>query len=213
MTPLTVATIVLWCLSLWAVLSLGRSRGLLRKLRRLIIGVAGAAVASVLSLLLVFTHAFEAFSRETLVAEVRVQRLGPDAFELTYQPAGAEETTQTFPLRGDQWAVSGGIVKWHPWLTALGLQGYHKPMRVAGRFADPAREQAAPPSVAVLHEGADRLWEWLYRAAPSLPFIEAVYGSGAYVYAEPNVVAELYVTPSGYLIKRSLVPESRQLAP
>ena len=54
----------------------------------------------------------------------------------------------------------------------------------------------------VLEPGVDRVWEWLYRAEPSVPFIDAVYGSAAYVYVESGTIQEIYVTPSGYVIKR-----------
>lgn len=208
MTTLAIATVIAWGVSLWCAASAVRSRGLLRKLRRALAATAAAALGILLAALLLITQAFTAFSRETLVARITAERLGRQGFSLTYRPAEAEGPGETFRLRGDQWAVSGGIVKWHPWLSALGFPSYHKPTRVMGRFSDPAQERVAPTSIGVLHEGADRLWEWCYRASPYLPFVEAVYGSAAYVYVEPDVVAELYVTPSGYLIKRIKYPRS-----
>ena len=115
-------------------------------------------------------------------------------------------TTRIFRLRGDQWTISGGIVKWHPWLTALGLRSYHKPSRVSGQFSELQRQRHNWPTVEALEPDTDRFWEVLYWADPYLPFVEAAYGSSAYVYVEPQWVQEVYVTPSGYLIKR--VPKS-----
>jgi hypothetical protein len=153
---------------------------------------------------LLIVRAWSAFSDETLVAQATTARLSPTEFELTYMPAGAgPEAHRRFRLRGDQWAVSGGIVKWHPWLTALGLKSYHKPLRVSGQFADIRRQRAQPPTVELLEPAMDRFWETLYWADAYLPFIEAVYGSAAYVYVEPGIIQALYVTPSGYLIKRA----------
>ncbi|MBI3321223.1 MAG: hypothetical protein HYZ91_03020 [Candidatus Omnitrophica bacterium] len=121
-------------------------------------------------------------------------------------PVGLHATPlapQRILLRGDQWVVSGGIIKWHPWLTMLGLKSYHKPMRISGQFSSLERQRLQAPAIYALEPGVDRLWEGLYWVAPSLPFIEAVYGSSAYVSVDPGITQEIYVTPSGYLIKRA----------
>ena len=148
-------------------------------------------------------HAFGSFAGETLVARVTTQRLSTGEFLFTYSPLEVDAgTANTFRLRGDQWTISGGVVKWHPWLTALGLRSYHKPLRISGQFSRLDQQRAQPPTVYALTPGTDWFWEALYWADRYLPFVEAVYGSSAFVYVEPQTVQEVYVTPSGYLIKR-----------
>ena len=161
-------------------------------------------MGALLGALVILLQAFQAFSGETLVAHVTTRRLSPVAFELTYLPAGGQgEAIERIRLEGDQWVVSGGILKWHPWLTVLGLQSYHKPMRLSGQFSDLKRQRAQAPMVYPLRPERDWLWERLYWASAHLPFIEAVYGSSAYAYVEPSTIQEIYVTVSGYLIKRA----------
>ena len=169
------------------------------------VGVMSGGTGALLGALLLVLHAFHVLAGETLVASVTTQRLSPETFEVTYLPAGAGPSDALrAQLRGDQWAVSGGVVKWHPWLTALGVPNYHKPLRLSGQFARLERLRLEPPSVAAIGPlQEDRLWEALYRWAPALPGIEAVYGSSAYVYVEPRITQEIYVTSSGYLIKRA----------
>jgi len=204
---LAVATLIVWLLCLGAAVGVVRSRGLLVRVRRLVAAVAWAAVGIVLATLFLVLHAFHAFAGETLIGWVTTRRLAPEAFELIYVPAaGGDAAARTFQLHGDQWAISGGVVKWHPWLTALGLRSYHKPNRISGQFSSLERQRARPPTVEALEPDTDWFWELLYWADPSLPFVEAAYGSTAYVYVEPQWVQEVYVTPSGYLIKR--VPKS-----
>ncbi len=204
MAVLAAATVVVWALSLWAVGAALRGPGLVRRLRRCVTAAVLAGLGILLGSLLLLLQLFEAFSAETLVARVTTRRLSPREFELTYAPADAATSSAVqVQLRGDQWSISGGIVKWHPWLTALGLASYHKPMRLAGQFSDLEQQRTHFPTVYALEPAADRFWEALYWADPALPFVEAVYGSSAYVYVEPGVVQEVYVTHSGYVIKRN----------
>lgn len=204
MTALLIATCLAWLLGFWCWIGLIRSRGLVSTLRHLIAAVIVTLFSLLLSTVLATLHLFHAFAGETLVAQVTARRIAPLEFELTYTPADSRWSAPIQArLEGDQWAVSGGIVKWHPWLTMLGLKSYHKPLRLTGQFSDAAQQRTHLPTLEVLAPEGDRFWEALYRAGPYLPFVEAVYGSAAYVYAEPGVVQEVYVTPSGYLIKRS----------
>jgi hypothetical protein len=194
-----------------ALLGALRVPGLVGRLRRLLAAAVWGALGSLLLGLWLLLHTFQAFTGETLIAEVSARRLAGDAFELTYRPvpeqaSGVPSASRGTPLvvqlRGDQWAISGGVVKWHPWLTWLGVKSYHKPLRLSGQFSDVARQRAEAPTVYQFDPAGDRLWEMLYWADPHLPFIEAVYGSAAYVYVEPRLVQHVYATLSGYLIKR-----------
>ena len=202
MPLLMLSTITVWGVSLWCVVKALRGPGIVRRLRWLIVGAGSGGLGGLLAALLVILQAFQAFSGETLVARVTMRRMAPEEFELTYAPSDVTSPVATVRLRGDQWAISGGIVKWHPWLTALGLKSYHRPTRLAGQFSSLAQQRTQLPTVYSLIPDRDWLWERLYWLAPALPFIEAVYGSSAYVFVEPRATFELYVTPSGYLIKR-----------
>ena len=203
MSGLLIATVVVWLLGGSAILGVLRGPGIFRRVRKLIDAVLLVILGVVLAGLLVISRAFLAFSGETLVGTVATRRVSPVEFELTYTPARSAQARQV-RLRGDQWTVSGGIVKWHPWLTALGWTSYHKPMRLSGQFSKLEAQRRQPASVEPLYEpGVDRVWEALYWADPALPFVDAVYGSSAYAYVEPEAIQEIYVTPSGYLIKRA----------
>jgi len=184
--------------------SLRRHRGILSILQGTISGLIWLAVGGLAMVCWLALHAFYAFAGSVPVAEVHCKWIGSQHFELTYQPIqhGQLGPPQQFQLRGDQWAISGGIVKWHPWLTALGVPSYHKPTRLSGRFMHSGDEAAAPPTVCDLNGGDDRVWWLFYRLDPYLPFVDAVYGSAAFLTVNPTLVAEVSVTPSGYLIKQ-----------
>ena len=204
MTALLVATGLAWLVAVWCLMGVLRSLGLMRRLRHLVAALIVTLISLLLSTVVGVRHFFHVFAGETLVARVTASRFSPLEFDLTYTPAGSGDSAPiTTRLEGDQWVVSGGIVKWHPWLMMLGLTSYHKPLRLTGQFSDAAEQRAHLPTLTLLEPEGDRFWEALYWADPYLPFVEAVYGSAAYAYVEPGAVQEVYVTPSGYLIKRA----------
>jgi hypothetical protein len=186
----------------WCLLRALTGGGLVRRFQRLAAAACWLVLAITLGSAALVVQLFHAFAGETLVAQVTTERIAPQRFTLTYQPAEPGKPPKTMTLRGDQWAFTGGIVKWHPWLTALGLSSYHKPRWMSGQFADLGRQQAQPPTIYPLEPLTDPVWEGLYWADPYLPFVEAVYGSSAFVYVEPGIVQDVFVTPSGYMIKR-----------
>lgn len=204
MSSLLAATSIMWLCCIWFGLRAFRIQGVVAKLTQVVGVVVCGTLGFLLGALLVCLHAFHMFAGETLVARVTSRPLSVQEFELTYLPVGRGETAAAhIRLRGDQWSISGGIVKWHPWLTALGLSSYHKPLRLSGQFSSLKEQRSHLPTVYPLAPLADRIWEAFYWAAPYLPFIDAVYGSSASVYVEPSVVQDIYVTSSGYLIKRA----------
>jgi len=196
-----VATVVVWMISLGLLAGAVRGPGVVRRIRRLIAAAVWAALGMLLGGLLILVHAFHAFTGDTLIAQVTVQPLASGEVALTYRPV-LGGPPQTVRIRGDQWTVSGGIIKWHPWLTAAGLTSYHKPMRISGQFSSLERQRTQPPAVYALEPGTDAVWECAYRLSRYLPVIDAVYGSSAYAYINPRDTYDVYVTPSGYVIKR-----------
>jgi len=140
---------------------------------------------------------------EEPVARIQCTRLdAPGHFQLLYTPLTPQERPpQTFELIGEQWMVSGEMLKWHPWLQLIGFRTIHKPTRVEGRFARAADERRQPPTVHELNGGPGAVWQWLHQHGSRLPFVEAVYGNGVYTYVQPGQTSTIYVTPSGYLVK------------
>ena len=201
MVWLAAASIMVWLISFGFIVGAVRGPGIVRRMKRLFAAAVWSMFGVLLGGLLILMHAFHAFTGETLVAQVTIQSLAPGETALTYRPAPGGPP-QTVRIRGDQWAVSGGIIKWHPWLTVAGLTSYHKPMRISGQFSSLERQRTQPPTVYALEPGTDAVWECAYRLSRYLPVIDAVYGSSAYAYINPGDTYDVYVTPSGYVINR-----------
>lgn len=205
MTPLTLLALLMWSACALLLIRAVKDPSILKNVRRLILAAVFGGAGTLLTGLLILMHFYLAFSNESLVAEVSIAKRGAQRFELTYSPAVEEMGgTRYFDLEGDQWSISGGIVKWHPWLTALGLKSYHKPMRISGQYADLEAQRSHYPTIYPLQSSGNWFWELLYALDPHLPFVEAAFGSAAYAAAEPGMKYAVYITPSGYMIKRQI---------
>ena len=173
------------------------------KLRSVVVGVAFLTVAALGLGLVAAMRSFEAFASSKPVAQIQCRWVGPKVFKVDFTPLheGEPQPTHTFTLRGDQWSIGGGVVKWHPWLTVVGVPSYHKLTRLSGRYATVEDEVASAPTAVELNGGFDAFWEWVVRFDPLLPFVEAAYGSTVYTYVNPSLTFQIEVAPSGYLIR------------
>ncbi|MBI3333471.1 MAG: hypothetical protein HYZ93_05220 [Candidatus Omnitrophica bacterium] len=159
-------------------------------------------------------RSYRVFTEEELVAVVRCEapaKGSPHRFLLSVTPVakGVPESARSYGMVGDQWAIGGEILKWHPWLNLAGIKSCHKLTRLSSRYLKARAEQAEPRSVYDLNGGTSPMWQWLYRFQQWLPFVEAVYGNATYVMAQPGSRWGVYVSLSGYLVK-PLPPERPQ---
>ncbi len=152
-------------------------------------------------------RSYRVFTAEELVAVVECKSppkgSGYD-FQLNVIQAfnSREGGSEIFLMRGDQWMISGDFLKWHPWLNLVGFKNCHKLSRLSGRYIKTESEIHKPRSVYDLQGGTSRLWRFLYDAQQFVPFIEAVYGNGAYTMAYQGGTWGVYATLSGYMVRR-----------
>lgn len=114
------------------------------------------------------------------VARLSVQQLGPQQFMV--ELARADGGQQRYAVSGDQWQLDARVVRWTLPGTLIGLPPLYRLERLSGRYADIAQEREAPRSVHALDTRAfPDLWT-LKRQHPGwLPFVDADYGSAAYL--------------------------------
>ena len=163
------------------------------------------ALAAGLSLS-VALRSYRIFGQEELVAVVECAPPAPGPgqrflLKVRLVSRGAPGREETYLMQGEQWTVSGDILKWEPWLSFMGVKPVHKLTRLSSRYLAAGRESAGPHSVYDLNGGSPPLWRWLHRFGPALPLVDAVYGSAAYTDARPGARWGVHVTHSGYLIR------------
>lgn len=115
----------------------------------------------------------------------------------------ADGSHQSAALRGDEWQLDARVIKWTPRAVELGAKPLYRVDRVSGRYRDAAQAGAAAPSVVDL--GGDSildLWQ-LKRLYPQwLPWIDADYGSAAYLPMVDGARYRVTLSPVGGLIAR-----------
>jgi len=136
-----------------------------------------AAICAGLGLAL---RSYRLLSAETPIATLSARQLGPQQFAVRIDlPDG---THQNAELRGDEWQLDAHVIKWAPRAVALGAQPLYRLDRLASRYRDAAQAQSTPPSVVTLDaESIIDLWQLKQQFPRWLPWIDADYGSAAYL--------------------------------
>ncbi len=121
----------------------------------------------------------------------------------------ADGRQRRFELRGDEWQVDARVLTWHPFATLLGFDTVYRLERIGGRYSRVEDERTLPRTVYALNS-ADPvdLWALLRRYRDDLPWIDARYGSAAYLPMADGAQYLIGVSPSG-LVGRPLNPAAR----
>lgn len=145
---------------------------------------------------------YERLTHEQPAAEVMLSRMGERHFRatLTY-PSGR---TQSFELRGDEWQVDARVLKWRGLANVVGFDTIYRLERIAGRYRDVESERRAPRTVHALNEPARiDAWELARRHRTYVPWVDALFGSAAFLPMADGALFEVRVSQSG-LVARPL---------
>jgi len=143
---------------------------------------------------------YQRLSTEQPAAELEFSRTGDHQFNgVVVYPAGERAT---FALRGDEWQIDARILKWRPFANLLGFDTAYRLERISGRYARIEDERAQPRTVYSLNPPSRvDLWELLHRYHTWLPWVDALYGSAAYLPMADGARYEIKVSQSGLLAR------------
>jgi hypothetical protein len=176
----------------------------------LITSIVGIAVGLSALSLVAMLQGWRAFTHKTHVAELQCIELGNHKLRVYLVPIdgdGARGATEIYDVDGDQWQVGGDVMRFRPFMTALGVQPVFRLSRVEGHWTAAADANThkgtafdrTPPSTA---------WLSLYRGADKAPMrwlIDGAHGQFVSQLPDRRAVYDIYVTPNGYIVdKRSL---------
>lgn len=125
-------------------------------------------------------YGYHQLNSEQPVAELRFEAQAPQRFLVYVLLTNAY--AQVYDLRGDEWQVDARILKWHGLAVLAGMPSLYRLERLSGRYRDLVQERKAPRTVYTLDPGRGMdLRAVIKKYDQWLPWIDAVYGSAAYL--------------------------------
>ncbi len=123
---------------------------------------------------------YRRLAAEALVARIDTRAIGPQRYAVVIRfPDGSERQIE---LAGDDWQLDARVIKWTTGAVVLGAAPLYQLDRISGRYRDVEQERASAKSVVALTRAtAFDLWRLKQRCPRCLPWIDADYGSAAYL--------------------------------
>ena len=208
LTPILIALYVFagFC-ALFALISAAGARRRWRQRHRF--SACHRSLWTMVFLLLALLGAFSAsaligyrrLTTETLLATLQVRQLGPQRFNVRIDtPDGAHRDVA---IAGDQWQLDARVVKWEARAVMFGAPALYRLDRISGRYADATAESERARSVVALDEGNPFDLLDLKRRFPQwLPWIDADYGSAAFLPLVDGGEYNVSLAPAGGLVAR-----------
>lgn len=172
---------------------------------------------SVVFLLLAVLGAFSAtailgyrrLTTETVLAEISARQISPQRYAVRIDyPDG---THRGVTINGDQWQLDARVIKWQEKAVMLGAPPLYRLDRISGRYADAAQEAERERSAVALAESNPfDLLDFKRRFPDWLPFVDADYGSAAYLPLIDGGRYGVSLSAAGGLVARPLDAATEQ---
>lgn len=144
---------------------------------------------------------YRRLTAETPIARLDATRLAPQRWSLAVETPDGER--RTFEIAGDQWQLDARVIKWKAGALVAGAPTLYQLDRVGGRYVDIAQEREGVRSVFALSSPAPfDLWHLKRQFPRWLPWIDADFGSSAYLPLVENGHYDVALAAAGGLIAR-----------
>jgi hypothetical protein len=197
---LLIPTLLLLLIALLMFAGSRRTRGIGRFLRG-VFGLLFFLLALALGGLALTLHNYLHIADDVAVATLSMKQLGPQHFHVDFVPAAGNP--RALDLHGDQWEVDARVVRWKLPAQLAGFPPLYQLERIGGRYRDIVQEREATRSVEALNsEALFDVWTLKHRFPRWLPFVDADYGSGAYLPMVDGGRFELFLNTRGGLVAK-----------
>lgn len=144
---------------------------------------------------------YRLLTAEEPIASLSARQTGPQQFALRVDfPDGGHRSAV---LNGDEWQLDARVIKWTPRAIELGAEPLYRVDRLSGRYRDAAQAAATAPTVVDLGgESILDLWQLKRQFPQWLPWIDAEYGSAAYLPMIDGANYRVTLSATGGLIAR-----------
>ena len=207
-TILLIPTLLLLLIALLLFAGARRTRGIGRFLRS-VFGLLFFLLALALGGLALTLHNYLHIADDVAVAHLSMKQLGPQHFQVAFAPAAGN--ARTLELHGDQWEVDARVVRWKLPAQLAGFPPLYQLERIGGRYRDIVQEREATRSVQALNDAAlFDVWTLKHRFPRWLPFVDADYGSGAYLPMVDGGRFDLFLNTRGGLLAKAADDATKQ---
>ncbi len=146
-------------------------------------------------------YSYGRLSYEQYIADLTFEQIDKQQFlvKIDYQN---ESQIDEFLISGDEWQIDARVIKWHGWAQLLGLNAQYRLERISGRYSEIDDEREKPRSVYSLGQ-KDKIdyWKLIGRYKKWLPWVDAYYGSAAYLPMTDMSTYSLSVTQTGLIAR------------
>ena len=172
----------------------------LRFLTRTLLGMLLISLGVIEGTITVGIYGYRALTQEELAVRISVRPYAPQRFTAKLRfPDGREAS---YAISGDEIYLDARILKWHALASLLGLVPAYELDRIGGRYRDLEQEKGAARTLYTL--GREKPVD-LFALTKRFPFLEhfvdATYGSAAFVPVGEPAELELRVSTTGLLIR------------
>lgn len=179
-----------------------------RRWLRVCCGLCLLLVALLLAGLSLGLRQYHRMSADVPVAIIELRQLAPQRFEATLS---TDRTTEVYELLGDEWQLDARVVRWQLPALLAGAPALYRLERLGGRYTDIGQEREAARSVHALGGGLPDLWDLRRQHPRWLPFVDARYGSAAYLPMLDGARYEVLFNPRGGLVARPADLTTREM--
>ena len=176
----------------------------------LLLGSVVVLLAAGAALVAMNLHTYARLTNEQEAARVQIRQLGERRFTVSVQPKNAP--ARHYELLGDEWQIDARVLKWRAMGNLLGFDTVYRLERLSGRYGDLTLEKSAPRTVySLAEEPRVDLWVLLKKHHQYVPFVDALYGSAAYVPMAEGAEYAVSVSTSGLVVRPGNDPARKAL--
>jgi hypothetical protein len=178
-----------------------RARRRLRAMHRAAWCLVFAIVALLAAGFGIALRGYRLLTAETPVATISSRQVSPQQFAVRVDfPDGSHSSAV---LNGDEWQLDARVIKWTPQAITLGAKPFYRLDRLSGRYRNIDQAKTTLPTVVALgQDSVVDLWKLKQDFPQWLPWIDADYGSAAYLPLIDDARYTASLSPLGGLIAR-----------
>lgn len=189
---------------LFIILSLARLRQfrLFAAFMNCLCGLSLVLLGGIFLLVALNIHTYQRLTHEKAIASLAFTQTGPQEYQVLLENL-EERSNRLFQIKGDEWQIDARILRWKPAVQILGANTLYRLERLDGRYSQIDDEKTKARTVYALsdkNQGLD-LWSLARKYRQWLKWLDAYYGSAAYLPMEDGAIYTVFINQTGLIAR------------